>query len=112
MIPLLVIGINHESASVDVRERVNFAPERMVPSLQALLSETPAEEAAILSTCNRTELYVVSNEEQESLTDRFVEWLSAHHQLDISALKPYDDRRQWFRFYGAGRATNSRANEI
>jgi len=82
MIPLLVIGINHESASVDVRERVNFAPERMVPSLQALLSETPAEEAAILSTCNRTELYVVSSEGEDSLSDKFIEWLGQHHDIE------------------------------
>jgi len=86
MIPLLVIGINHESASVDVRERVNFAPERMVPSLQALLSETPAEEAAILSTCNRTELYVVSSEGEDSLSDKFIEWLGQHHDIERSAI--------------------------
>lgn len=85
MIPLLVIGINHESASLSVRERVNFAPESMVASLQALLSQTPAEEAAILSTCNRTELYVVCAEENTS-GQSFVQWLSQHHGVDISAL--------------------------
>lgn len=85
MIPLLVIGINHESASLDVRERVNFAPELMAPSLQDLLSKTPAEEAAILSTCNRTELYVVSDDEIQ-VNDVFVQWLSEYHKIDYEAL--------------------------
>ncbi|MFT6389950.1 MAG: glutamyl-tRNA reductase [Cellvibrionaceae bacterium] len=60
MISLFVIGLNHESATVDLRERVTFAPETMVPTLQRLVNETIVNEAAILSTCNRTELYISS----------------------------------------------------
>jgi len=87
MIPLLVIGINHESASIDVRERVNFAPELMVSSLQALLLQTHAQEAAILSTCNRTELYIVPDDDATSSLDNdFIQWLSQHHKLDQGEL--------------------------
>lgn len=87
MIPLLVIGINHESASVDVRERVNFAPELMVSALQALLSQTTAQEAAILSTCNRTELYVLPEDESSHNSGQhFIEWLGKHHQVTIAEL--------------------------
>jgi len=61
MIPLFVIGLNHESATVDLRERVTFAPETMVPTLQQLVNDTAVNEVAILSTCNRTELYISSD---------------------------------------------------
>ena len=54
----LALGINHKTASVDVRERVAFTPEQMVEALRQLCRVTPSGEAAILSTCNRSELYV------------------------------------------------------
>ncbi|MBX2807398.1 MAG: glutamyl-tRNA reductase [Cellvibrionaceae bacterium] len=84
---LFVIGINHQSAALDVRERVNFVPETVVPALQSLLDETPASEAAILSTCNRTELYLVASSlAQQHNTRQWLQWLADYHQLDISAL--------------------------
>lgn len=52
--PLLILGINHQTAPVDIREKVSFAPERMVDAMQqAGLKEV--NEAIIVSTCNRTE---------------------------------------------------------
>ena len=54
---LFVFGINHNTAPVRVREQVAFAPEATPQALQRLLAETPLQEAAILSTCNRTEIY-------------------------------------------------------
>ncbi len=93
MIPLFVIGINHESATVDLRERVTFAPETMVSALQQLVNETPAEEAAILSTCNRTELYIsgeVSEAgysiDQQLLQESLFAWFAKFHQLSLSQL--------------------------
>jgi glutamyl-tRNA reductase len=54
---LFVFGINHTTAPVDVREKLAFAPEITAPALQQLVSQTDISEAAILSTCNRTEVY-------------------------------------------------------
>ncbi|MBL4851053.1 MAG: glutamyl-tRNA reductase, partial [Gammaproteobacteria bacterium] len=56
MTPLIAIGINHKTAPLAVRERVAFAPERLLDALRELIGKTPASEASILSTCNRTEL--------------------------------------------------------
>ena len=55
---LVVIGVNHDSASVELREQIAFAPEKVHDSLNALISETELTESVILSTCNRTEVYV------------------------------------------------------
>ena len=83
---LLAIGLNHRTAPVSVRERVAFAPERTRTALRDLLARGGAREAAILSTCNRTELYCGLND----LDDRqVVEWLGDYHLLRATELQPY-----------------------
>ncbi len=57
---LIALGINHDTASVAVREQVAFAPEQMVGALQQIRQLDDVAEVAILSTCNRTELYAVA----------------------------------------------------
>lgn len=89
MIPLFVLGINHDSASVEVRERVAFSPELIEVALQSLVEQTSAVESAIMSTCNRTELYVVVDQTvQEPLViNEILEWLANHHGLELSVLE-------------------------
>lgn len=80
----LALGINHKTASVDVRERVAFTPEQLVEALQQLCRITPSREAAILSTCNRSELYL----EQDRLSaDEVLRWLADYHQLSLDELR-------------------------
>ena len=80
----LALGINHKTASVEVRERVAFTPESQVDALQQLCRITGSREAAILSTCNRSELYL----EQELLeTDEVLRWLADYHRLNLSELR-------------------------
>ena len=57
---LFLIGINHNTASVSVREKIAFSEEELMPALKSLKDGLALEEIAILSTCNRTEIYVVS----------------------------------------------------
>ncbi|MEO0442355.1 MAG: glutamyl-tRNA reductase [Pseudomonadota bacterium] len=82
--PLLVIGLNHQSASLELRERIVFSPEAMVPALKQLVSETYADEAAVLSTCNRTELYLMAD--QPLLPQDILAWLADFHHLDSEEL--------------------------
>ena len=80
----LALGINHKTASVDVRERVAFTPEQLVEALQQLCRLTPSREAAILSTCNRSELYL----EQDQLSaDEVLRWLAEYHRLNLDELR-------------------------
>ena len=80
----IALGINHKTASVDVRERVAFTPEQLVEALQQLCQRTSSREAAILSTCNRSELYL----EQDSLSaDEVLAWLASYHQLSLEELR-------------------------
>lgn len=54
---LVVIGVSHHTAPVEVRERFAFGPREMVPALREIRERAGVEEAVLVSTCNRTELY-------------------------------------------------------
>ena len=80
---LYTLGLNHQTAPLAVRERVVFHVERLREALGELRGGL-ASEAAILSTCNRTELYV-SGEAPAALA----QWLAQYHRLEPGALQPY-----------------------
>ena len=77
--PLLVVGINHRTAPLEVRERVVFGPTRLVDALRALNRDGGTSENVIVSTCNRTELYVV-----DGSADRLGDWLERYHGHPMS----------------------------
>jgi glutamyl-tRNA reductase len=80
---LFTLGLNHQTAPLAVRERVVFHVERLHEALDEL-KRGLAQEAAIVSTCNRTELYV-SGEEPSALA----QWLARYHRLGADELQPY-----------------------
>jgi glutamyl-tRNA reductase len=59
---LTVVGVNHRGASLDIRERLAYRTSEAVPALEALRDASIAREAVLLSTCNRTEVYLVADE--------------------------------------------------
>ncbi|WP_417421953.1 glutamyl-tRNA reductase [Halomonas sp.] len=81
---LLALGINHRTASVDVREQVAFTPAQLQNALEQLRGLPQISEAAVLSTCNRTELYCVTDAAGERAV---LEWLSRFHNLSIDELR-------------------------
>ena len=83
---LLAFGINHKTAPVDIREKVAFAPDKLGVALQELLTLTAVNEAAIVSTCNRTELYCDLSEADSA---EVVAWFRAYHSLSAEELDPY-----------------------
>ena len=77
---LLALGINHKTAPVSLRERVTFSPETLDQALSSLLQQPLVQSGVVLSTCNRTELYL-SVEQQENLQEQLVKWLCDYHHL-------------------------------
>ena len=59
---LSLIGISHKTAPVELREKLSFSPQEFRKALQDLRGSSQGEEAVLLSTCNRTELYVHSHD--------------------------------------------------
>jgi glutamyl-tRNA reductase len=80
---LVVVGINHRTAPVEVRERVVFEPERIPTALRELRSLPTVHESVIVSTCNRTELYCVIEGSQQQRR-QLSEWLQRYHGLGMS----------------------------
>ncbi len=83
---LIALGLNHLTAPVSLREQVAFDAESTANALQALAREPGVEEAMILSTCNRTELYVSVSAGAEDVPRA---WLSRHHQLTAGKLDEF-----------------------
>ncbi|MBT0729084.1 glutamyl-tRNA reductase [Rosenbergiella nectarea] len=78
---LLALGINHKTAPVALRERVAFGPDILDNALDSLLSQPSVHSGVVLSTCNRTELYL-SVDEQHDIQQQLIEWLCNYHHLD------------------------------
>lgn len=78
---LLALGINHKTAPIELRERVVFSPDTLNQALGSLLAQPLVQSSVVLSTCNRTELYL-SVAQQADLQDALVHWLCDYHQLN------------------------------
>ncbi|AIU88579.1 glutamyl-tRNA reductase [Pectobacterium odoriferum] len=77
---LLALGINHKTAPVSLRERLVFSPDKLGVALDSLLQQPLVQGGVVLSTCNRTELYL-SVDEQENQREQLIRWLCEYHQL-------------------------------
>jgi len=81
---LFALGLNHTTAPLPVRERVVFHVEKLLDALSELKRGGNVAEAAILSTCNRTELYLSAEHPQSA-----AEWLAEYHRLNPAEISPY-----------------------
>ena len=89
---VLTLGLNHTTAPLDVRGRFAFAPDALHVPLRELTEQLvrSAPEAALLSTCNRTELYLAAhNGEVANLVGQATEWLAAQGGISAGELQAY-----------------------
>jgi glutamyl-tRNA reductase len=86
---LIALGINHNSAAVEVRERVAFAPEQVTEALADCCSAAQLDEAVILSTCNRTEIYAIApaNTVLADKAVQLIDWMANYHHLSAEELR-------------------------
>jgi glutamyl-tRNA reductase len=87
-----ILGINHRTAPVALREKVAFSEERLLAALHTLRQEAGVSEAVIVSTCNRTEVYWAGSATGAELS----RWLERHHgdSLDLtSSLYVHQEQR-------------------
>jgi glutamyl-tRNA reductase len=81
---LFAFGMNHHTAPLAVREQVTFNAENLEAALRDLVARESVREAAIISTCNRTEVYCSTHE-----PIRAIDWLARFHHLKAPALEPF-----------------------
>lgn len=77
---IIALGINHKSAPVKLREKVAFSPDKLAHALQSCPQHTSTEQVVILSTCNRTEVYIKANQPDD--IEKLSQWLADFHQTD------------------------------
>jgi glutamyl-tRNA reductase len=82
--PLYALGLNHSTAPLKVRETVVFQMETLGSALRDLIGSPKVKEAAILSTCNRTEVYFHGSDPEPVLG-----WLEDFHGVPKASLSPY-----------------------
>ncbi len=83
---LITLGINHKTAPLDLREQLAFTPQSLPEALSSLKKLKHVEEASILSTCNRTEIYCVTSEDNDQA---IIQWFSQFHGLDENLIKEH-----------------------
>jgi glutamyl-tRNA reductase len=81
---LFALGLNYQSAPLAIREKVAFGADHLRSALAEIVRSKPADEAAIISTCNRTELYCAAGEPTQAIG-----WLAGYHRLRPDDLGPY-----------------------
>jgi glutamyl-tRNA reductase len=84
---LYALGLNHHTAPLAIRERVVFHVERVRDALTEIKRDL-AREAAIISTCNRTELYL-AGEDPAREAPQLSQWLARYHRFEPDGLQPY-----------------------
>lgn len=85
---IIVVGLSHKTAPVEIRERFSFTREGLEDGLVTLASKGRIEECMIVSTCNRVEVYAVS-ENADACIESVKEFLSEFHSIAVDAFSPY-----------------------
>ena len=85
---LFLLGVSHKTAPVELRERLDFSSRDLGAAVEALASRPGAAESVVLSTCNRSELYVAA-EDVERAKENLVAFLSDYHQLPSDTFLPH-----------------------
>jgi glutamyl-tRNA reductase len=85
---LVLLGLNHRSAPVEVRERVDFQASGLNQALRGLGSDASIAEAVVLSTCNRVELYAACTQVPQGRT-ALVEFVGRFHHLPAERFEPH-----------------------
>lgn len=85
---LFAVGLNYQSAPLALRERLAFPAEQLQEALRALAHRIQAPEAAILSTCNRTEVYCASGDTAH-LERELLDWLASNRNISPKELSPH-----------------------
>lgn len=91
---LITLGVNHETAPVDIREKVSFSAEQSLQAFGELKKTGLANECIILSTCNRTEIYAILRDKESNSAQALIDWLENFFNLPAQQLAPYLYRHQ------------------
>jgi glutamyl-tRNA reductase len=87
-VQVILLGVSHRTAPVELRERLDFSSRDLGAAVEALALRPSAAESVVLSTCNRSEIYVVSNDPARA-REEITAFLSEYHELPAAAFTPH-----------------------
>ena len=90
---LMMIGCSHRNAPISVRERLAFSPEQNRDALDAMRRRFPTSEAVLLSTCNRTELYLATENGAAPTLEDVADFLGTFHDFDPAMIVEHLQQR-------------------
>jgi len=82
---IILIGLNHKTAPVELREKLSFSSEETLAAFEFLKQDKDIKESLVFSTCNRTEIVYIP--ETGDQIDKMIGFISRHKKVDISAFK-------------------------
>jgi len=85
---IIVVGLSHKTAPVDIREKVAFAPDCIHEALRAVRDLPSVHEGVIVSTCNRVEVYSASRSREEGV-EALIRFMAEYHEVPLDALRPH-----------------------
>ncbi|GET39376.1 glutamyl-tRNA reductase [Microseira wollei] len=85
---IAVVGLSHKTATVEVREKLSIPEPQVEGAIAHLLSYPHIEEVAILSTCNRLEIYIVAKETEPGVRE-VTQFLSEHSKIPVPHLRKH-----------------------
>jgi glutamyl-tRNA reductase len=85
---VFLLGVSHRTAPVDLRERLDFSSRDLGAAVEAVAARPSMAESVVLSTCNRSEIYVAS-EDPARARDELVTFLSDYHHVPTQAFQPH-----------------------
>src|SRR3954470_14206124 len=86
---LLLLGLNHSTAPLEVRERLAFTAEQRAAALAALRQQFDGCEAVLLSTCNRVELYAARAVHGRPREEEMAQFLAAQRNVPVGQIQPH-----------------------
>ncbi|OGR24755.1 MAG: glutamyl-tRNA reductase [Desulfobacterales bacterium RIFOXYA12_FULL_46_15] len=87
---IILIGLNHKTAPVELREKLSFTGEETLAALEFLKKDQGIREGLMVSTCNRTEIVFIpetDNQTEKDMTGKIIEFISRHKDIDIPQFK-------------------------
>jgi glutamyl-tRNA reductase len=85
---LFLLGVSHRTAPVDLRERLDFSSRNLGAAVEAVATRPAAAEAVVLSTCNRSEIYVASSD-LEKAREELIAFLGEYHHVTPGEFQPH-----------------------
>ncbi|MEB3219614.1 MAG: glutamyl-tRNA reductase [Nostocales cyanobacterium 94392] len=85
---IAVVGLSHKTAPVEIREKLSIPEPQTEGAIAHLLSYPSIEEVTVLSTCNRLEIYIVTQESEQGIRE-VTQFLSEHSKLPVISLRPH-----------------------